>query len=137
MPEQYGSEDYARQAELQSSSTGGIDYSLMVKSLAKPGSAIAQEITADQAHLMHMAIGIAGEAGELLDAIKKHVIYRAPLDRTNVIEELGDLEFYLEGLRQGIETSRAAVLSANQKKLGKRYGQVYSDASATTRKDKA
>ena len=50
-----------------------------------------------------MVVGVSGEAGELLDAVKKAVIYRKPLDLENVIEELGDLEFYMEGLRQGLE----------------------------------
>lgn len=38
-----------------------------------------------------MATGVSGEAGELLDAVKKSVVYKKPLDRENVVEELGDL----------------------------------------------
>lgn len=52
----------------------------MVRALAKSGDAIASEIDGADAHLMHMAIGVSGEAGELLDAIKKKVIYRKDLD---------------------------------------------------------
>jgi NTP pyrophosphatase (non-canonical NTP hydrolase) len=47
----------------------------MVKALVKSGEVIANEMTGSNAHLLHMAVGIAGEAGELLDAIKKAVIY--------------------------------------------------------------
>ncbi len=48
-----------------------IVYSEMVAALAKPGEKIASELTGEDAHLIHMAIGISGESGELLDAIKK------------------------------------------------------------------
>ncbi len=109
----------------------------MVAALAKSGHTIAVELTAEDAHLMHMAIGISGEAGELLDAIKKRVIYRKNLDRENVIEELGDLEFYLEGLRQGIGVTREECIEANIAKLSKRYeGLRYSDTAAQERADK-
>lgn len=115
-----------------------IDYSKMVRTLAKSGATIAQELTGDDAHILHMAVGVSGEAGELLDAVKKAAIYRKPLDRENVIEELGDLEFYMEGLRQGLNISREDTLDANIAKLGKRYeGLVYSDKAAQDRADKA
>lgn len=68
-------------------------YRDFVRSLAKPGNEIVSEITPIDAHRLHMAIGISGEAGELLDAIKKATIYRKPLDIANVREECGDLLF--------------------------------------------
>lgn len=115
-----------------------ISHSDMVNALAKPGEQIAEEITADDAHIMHMAIGISGEAGELLDAIKKQVIYRKELDRENVIEELGDLEFYMEGLRQGLGITREQCLQANIDKLGTRYKNFkYSNQKAQDRADKS
>ncbi|MBE1301580.1 MAG: nucleotide pyrophosphohydrolase [Alteromonadaceae bacterium] len=114
-----------------------INHADMVNALAKPGEQIAEEINADDAHLMHMAIGISGEAGELLDAIKKRVIYRKDLDMVNVIEELGDLEFYMEGLRQGLGITREQCLQANIDKLGTRYKNFeYSNEKAQARADK-
>ena len=111
-----------------------IDHSDMVKQLAKPGQDIAAQLTPEDAHLLHMCVGVAGEAGELLDAIKKMAIYRKELDRENVIEELGDLEFYMEGLRQGLGITREETIQANIDKLGKRYqGHQYSDAQAQNR----
>ena len=109
----------------------------MVRKLCKSGNRIAEEITGSDAHGLHMAVGISGEAGELLDAIKKAVIYRKPLDRENVVEELGDLEFYLEGLRWGLGITREETIEANVSKLGKRYeGFFYSDHAAQNRADK-
>jgi len=115
-----------------------ITHPQLVKALVKPGERIVKELTAHEANLIHMAVGIAGEAsGELLDAIKGCVIYRKPLDLDNIIEELGDLEFYMEGLRQELNITREQCLEANIKKLSKRYeGLKYSNQAAVERADK-
>jgi len=111
-------------------------HSDMVRQLSKPGADIISEMTAQQAHLLHMAVGVSGEAGELLDAVKKHVIYGKPLDFDNMIEELGDLEFYMNGVRQALCLGRQRILEANMKKLAKRYGAKYTNVAAQERKDK-
>lgn len=109
----------------------------MVTAINKPGEEILKELTPKDAGLIHMVIGICGEAGELLDAVKKFTIYRKPLDRENVIEELGDLEFYMEGLRQELTISRQETLLQNIAKLSKRYpGFRYSNDMAQARLDK-
>jgi len=105
--------------------------------LSKPGAEIVAEMTPQKAHLLHMAVGVAGEAGELLDAIKKHVVYGKPLDFSNVIEELGDLRFYMAGIMNGLSITEAELLEANNAKLGKRYASgSYSNAQAQARADK-
>lgn len=117
--------------------TNVINYTAMVAALAKPGEAILPSLTPDRCHLLHMAIGVSGEAGELLDAIKKVAIHNKPIDRENVVEELGDLEFYMEGLRQGLGITREETLQANVAKLGARYAAgEYSDKAAIARADK-
>ena len=121
--------------------TDKIIHSEMVTDLAKPGADILATLTPEKAHLLHMAIGISGEAGELLDAIKKYVIYNKELDVENVVEELGDLEFYIEGLRQGVNLDREHTLEKNIDKLARgpksRYkGGKYSDKAAQERADK-
>jgi NTP pyrophosphatase (non-canonical NTP hydrolase) len=89
-----------------------------------------------QCELLHAAIGIAGEAGELLDAVRKHVFDGQPLDGENVIEELGDLNFYFEAACQSIGVTREEIEQENQAKLSKRYEGGYSDQQAQERKDK-
>ena len=108
----------------------------MVSDLVKDGGLIAEEMTGYSAHILHMAIGISGESGELLDAIKKSVIYQKELDHINVVEELGDLEFYMQGLREALGVTRGETLRENIKKLGVRYGDKYSDLNAQVRADK-
>src|SRR5438045_1559447 len=106
----------------------------LVKALVKPGKRILFEMSPSDANLTHMAIGVSGEAGELLDAIKKKTIYQKELDRENVIEELGDLEFYMEGLRQELGITRDECLAHNISKLSKRYEKLtYSNEAAQAR----
>lgn len=109
----------------------------MVNALAKPGEQIIATLSPDKAHELHMAVGISGESGELLDAIKKYVIYNKPLDIENVIEELGDLEFYMQGLRESLGITREETLTHCQQKLAQRYAAGrYSDTAAQERADK-
>lgn len=112
------------------------DYTPFVRSRKKTPKAIYDHLDESHCDLIHMAFGIAGEAGELLDALKKHVIYGQPLDIANVVEELGDIEFYCEGLRQAIGWTRRDVIDANKAKLTKRYAKEYSDKQAKDRRDK-
>ena len=81
----------------------------MVTGLAKNGEDIINELTPNAAHLLHMAVGIAGEAGELCEAIYKTANFE-DIDTENVVEELGDIEFYIEGFRQGLEISKEETM---------------------------
>lgn len=114
-----------------------IAHSAMVAGLVKDPEAIRETLDSQKVNLIHMAMGVSGEAGELLDAVKKHTVYNKPLDSKNVIEELGDLEFYMEGLRQELGITRDETLEFNIGKLGARYlNHRYSDEQAQARADK-
>ena len=113
----------------------------MVTALVKPGQDILDTLTPKKIDLLHMAVGVVGEAGELIDAVKKHVVYNKELDRENVVEELGDLEFYLEGVRQNLDITREETLEHNMDKLltseKARYKLgKYTDKQAQNRSDK-
>jgi NTP pyrophosphatase (non-canonical NTP hydrolase) len=109
----------------------------MAQDLSKSGAEIAAKLTESEADLWHMATGVSGEAGELLDAIKKHVVYKRELDRENVVEELGDLRFYMAGLMNRLGITEDEILSHNNRKLSKRYASgSYSNAQAVERADK-
>lgn len=113
------------------------DYKAFVSSLKKPPEIISKELTAAKADAVHMSLGIAGEAGELVDAIKKWTMYNKDLDIANVKEELGDLAFYMVGLMELFGISLTDVIAGNVEKLQKRYDSLkYTDADASLRKDK-
>lgn len=87
--------------------------------------------------MMHAAIGIAGEAGEIADHVKKTWVYDKPLDRAAVIEEIGDEVFYLVALCNLLGISLADAIAGNVSKLLARYPEGYSDRAAIERADKA
>ncbi len=77
--------------------------------------------------ILHASVGIAGEAGEILDAVKKAWIYQAELDNQNLLEEVGDSLFYLQALAIHCGFTLEDAMRANIEKLSKRYPQGYTD----------
>ena len=89
-----------------------------------------------QLKLMHSVMGMAGEVGELTDSVKKHILYKKPLDITNLKEEAGDILWYMSLLLQEIDSSFDEVMHLNKAKLDKRYPNGYNDEDAVKRADK-
>lgn len=87
-------------------------------------------------NLLHPAVGISGEAGELLDAIKKVWIYNKATDVENIVEELGDILFYIQMMANIFDTTIEDLIEENVRKLEKRYPTGYSDKDAVARADK-
>jgi len=95
------------------------------------------EVNQEYLKKIYIAMDITISASNLLDLIKKYVVYGKEIDIKNIIEELGDMEFYMEGLRKAFNITREDTLIENIKKLGTRYGQgKYSDLDAQVRADK-
>lgn len=88
-------------------------------------------------HILHAALGVTTEAGEIADQVKKHVYYGKKLDRDNLIEESGDLAWYLVVLLQALNSSLDEALEKNIKKLKLRYGNSFSEEKAINRDVKA
>lgn len=112
------------------------NFKALILDTCKSGSDIEDQIDARKAHLLHMSLGVAGEAGELVDAIKKHVIYNKPLDVDNARDELGDSMYFVTGLMPQLDMSEAEIKQGCIDKLRKRYPAGYSDADAQARADK-
>ena len=84
-----------------------------------------------------MAVGVSGEAGELLDVVKKHCVYQKQIDIPHIIEEAGDILFYLTGLLNELDLSLEDCIDANREKLSRRYASGrYSNEQAIARADK-
>lgn len=66
-------------------------------------------------------IGISSEAGEMIDALKKHMFQGRDLDATNLKEECGDVFFYLTELMAALDTDLLEIINTNVKKLEARY----------------
>lgn len=128
--------------ELDVAKLVGQSYSLEVHSsslrhLAQSGKLQTPEdhpvpLHAPNLRLLHCAIGMFGESGEMLEALQAQ-LETGELDLVNFGEELGDADWYKAighdetGLSE--ETIRAAVIA----KLKKRYGDKFTPDKAHTR----
>lgn len=84
--------------------------------------------------LIHASVGLSTEANELMDAIiKKHLFYGKPLDKVNLIEESGDLFWYLAILHDIFGKAFEYTMDLNIKKLRSRYGDKFSSNDALNR----
>ena len=71
--------------------------------------------------LENCAMGLAGEAGECTDIIKKHLFHDHKLDREHLAKELGDVAWYIAVGAQAIGYDLETILQMNVDKLRARY----------------
>ena len=81
----------------------------------------------------HGILGIATEAGELLDALKKGIYYGKPLDPVNIKEECGDLFWYLALICKANGWTFDEIQQQNIAKLKARYPDKFTKDKALTR----
>jgi NTP pyrophosphatase (non-canonical NTP hydrolase) len=81
------------------------------------------------------AIGLAGEAGEVVDYIKKGVFHRHGIDLEKVEKELGDTLWYVAALCTTLGLSLSVVMEKNIDKLKIRYPNGYSSEDSLKRID--
>lgn len=82
--------------------------------------------------LLHAAIGIFGESGEMLEALLKEM-RTGELDRVNFGEEVGDVDWYKAICHDETGLSEEALRGAIIAKLKTRYGDKFSSDAATNR----
>lgn len=114
------------------------DYAMFVDSRTK-------EMGSRKDNILHAAVGCGTEAGELLTTAKKMWVYNQGLEfkqkdgqtnEQNLLEEAGDLLFYVQMLCNHLRVDLSQVMADNKAKLEKRYPTGYSDAAAAARADK-
>lgn len=76
------------------------------------------------------ALGVAGEAGEVADLMKKWVGHGKPRDMDAMAKELGDVLWYLSAICSDLGLSLRDVAQANINKLMKRYPEGFSYEAA-------
>ena len=86
-----------------------------------------------QMDMFHAALGLSDEAGEFASAIKAALVYNKGMDKVNLIEELGDLLWFVSLAADTLEVPLAVVMEANIAKLQVRYQSGYADAKAQNR----
>lgn len=76
----------------------------------------------------YFALGVSGEAGEVADAVKKFRRREDPpgdfqvsSDPFDVVEELGDLLWYVDRLADSVGYTVGEILAENAEKIERRY----------------
>lgn len=84
----------------------------------------------------NMCMGLAGETGETVDIFKKHIYQGKDLDINDVIEEIGDILWYIANLCNVNKITMKECMESNVEKLRKRYPNGFSIKDALERVDK-
>lgn len=71
--------------------------------------------------VLNGVLGLAGESGECCDIVKKNRFQGHELNREHLIEELGDVLWYIAETASGLSVSMEEVAQYNLDKLHKRY----------------
>jgi len=85
-------------------------------------------------NILHAAIGLATECGEILEEVVRSKYESAPLDVANIKEEIGDITWYLAILLRDLDIDLFDAMATNIEKLKKRYpGEKFSTERANNR----
>ncbi len=79
-------------------------------------------------------LGLAGEAGEVCDVLKKHLYQGHELDRVKMALELGDVLWYVVGTAAGLDLTLEDIARMNIAKLERRYPEGF-DAERSVNRD--
>lgn len=91
------------------------------------------KITDPQVMIAWNALGLAGEAGEVADLIKKGIFHQRGLDKENLKKELGDVLWYLTALCSDLGLTLEEVMQHNIQKLQARFPEGYDPERTSVR----
>lgn len=75
----------------------------------------------DHDHILNGALGLAGESGECADIVKKAIFQGHALDTDHLLDEVGDVLWYVAELATGLGVTLETVAAHNIAKLKRRY----------------
>lgn len=89
----------------------------------------------DEDKLILSSLGLAGESGEVIDAIKKHLYAGHDLDSDALLKEIGDVLWYLALLCSVFGWTLDDALKANIDKLHRRFPDGFRVERSINRED--
>lgn len=101
-------------------------------------TASPQGLATHSSMLNNAALGLAGEAGEIADHVKKVMFHGHPLDdatRDKIAKEIGDILWYCAMGARGIDVPLGEIARMNVEKLRKRYPEGFSTDRSLNRPD--
>lgn len=95
---------------------------------------INHDLDASQ-QLLNGCMGLCGEAGEVIDILKKHLAQGHSLDCEKIKDELGDVMWYVAQTATALNIDLDDVAIYNISKLGKRYPVGFDSNRSINRED--
>lgn len=86
-------------------------------------------------YLLNGVMGLCGEAGEVIDLVKKHLHQGHELDKKKLAIECGDCAWYLALIASAIDMPFGEILKMNIEKLEKRYPEGFSKERSVRREE--
>lgn len=83
--------------------------------------------------LLNAALGISGEAGEIADHIKKSLYQGHYLNNEHLVDEMGDLLWYIALMATHIGVALEDVFEYNIEKLKRRYPEGFTEENSINR----
>lgn len=87
----------------------------------------------DDMQICNILLGLSGEVGEVVDLYKKHLFQGHDIDLVKVINEVGDVLFYLTWLAEHQGFDLQCAMAANKSKLEKRYPVDFNSSNSVNR----
>ena len=75
----------------------------------------------DENLMLNGAMGLNGEAGEVIDILKKYMFQGHDIDKEHLAKECGDVLWYLAVFAKGLGYNLDEIAEMNKEKLRKRY----------------
>lgn len=94
----------------------------------------APSIPGENQDLVYASLGLTGEAGEFSEVMKKVAYHGHPIDKTRLIKELGDVQWYVAYAAKCLGVSLQEVMQMNIDKLKARYPEGFSVEKSVNRK---
>lgn len=85
--------------------------------------------------LINGVMGLCGEAGEVIDHVKKHLAQGHSLDKAHMAKELGDVAWYLAETATALGLELEEILQGNIDKLRARYPEGFSTERSMNRRN--
>ena len=89
----------------------------------------------DIGDVINACLGLAGEAGEVNDMVKKWIFHEKPLDEEHLKKECGDVLWYCALLCHAFDWNLDEIMQMNIDKLKNRYPKGFDINKANNRKD--
>lgn len=89
--------------------------------------------SAEQKEILHAALGIFSEGGEILEILNDSYRHSIPLDHVHLAEELGDVLWFVQLMAKNLNFTIEQLMAMNISKLASRYSDKYTDLQAINR----